>query len=237
MTNHPFARPLVLGHRGSPFHATENTLRSFAVAIEQGADGVELDVRRAHDGVPVVIHDETLDRTMPAKGRVVEHAWPALQRLTKSELPSLEQVAAWGAASGAFLNVEIKSRDVEAATLEILTGAGIIERTLISSFDPDIVAEVGRLAPDSRRYLLTEAWDEAAQEAVATSGALGVCLHVDAAIPLVLEVLRNDDLPVVVWTVDSPDRVRELLLAGVAGIITNRPLVAAEVRVDALGPH
>lgn len=237
MTSHPFARPLVLGHRGSPFHATENTLASFASALEQGADGVELDVRRAHDGVPVVIHDETLDRTMPVKGRVVDFPWPAIQRLTNAALPSLEQVAAWAAASGAFLNVEIKSRDVEAATVEILTGVGVLERSLISSFDPDIVAEVGRLAPDSRRYLLTEAWDEVAQEAVASSGALGICLHVSAAVPLVLEVLRNEDLPVIVWTVDSPDRMRELFLSGVAGIITNRPLVAAEVRVDALGPH
>ena len=63
----------------------------------------------------------------------------------------------------------------------------------------------------------------------------GVCLHVDAATPLNLEVLHNDALPVVVWTVDSPVRIRELLEAGVAGIITNRPRVAAEVRREVLG--
>jgi glycerophosphoryl diester phosphodiesterase len=231
----PFHRPLILGHRGAPFDAPENTLRSFARALEQGADGVELDVRRARDGVPVVIHDDTLDRTTPARGRVADHAWPALERLTGAELPSLQQAAAWAAASGAWLNVEIKSPGVEAATLAVLRETKLLDRAILSSFHPQVVAEVGRSAPEARRYLLTEEWDEAAQEAVAQSGAQGVCLRVDAATPLALEVLRNDGLPVVVWTVDAPARIRELLLAGVAAIITNRPRVAAEVRAETIG--
>ena len=67
--HNPFPRPLILGHRGAPYDAPENTLASFARALEQGADGVELDVRRARDGVPVIIHDETLDRTSGARLR------------------------------------------------------------------------------------------------------------------------------------------------------------------------
>jgi glycerophosphoryl diester phosphodiesterase len=56
-----------------------------------------------------------------------------------------------------------------------------------------------------------------------------------AATPLALEVLHNDALPIVVWTVDAPSRIRELLEAGVAAIITNRPRVATEVRREVLG--
>lgn len=228
----PFPHPLILGHRGAPFDAPENTLRSFALALEQGADGVELDVRRAGDGAPVVIHDATLDRTMSARGSVAELPWPALERLTGGLLPSLDQAAAWAAAAGAWVNVEIKTTGVEQATLAALDRTGLLARTFLSSFDPEVVAAVGRAAPSATRFLLLEEWDEAAQATVARSGAQGVCLKVDAASPLTLEVLRNEDLPVVVWTVDAPDRIRDLLHAGVAGIITNRPRVAAEVRAE-----
>ncbi|MBW3630275.1 MAG: hypothetical protein KY464_13380 [Gemmatimonadetes bacterium] len=231
--HNPFPHQLILGHRGAPFDEPENTLRAFARAVEQGADGVELDVQRARDGVPVISHDETLDRTTGARGAIGDHDWSALQRLTGAELPSLEQAAAWAAASGAWLNVEIKVPRVEAATVEVLRAARLTERVFLSSFHAEVVGELGRIAPDLRRFLLTEAWDEAAQEAVVASDAQGVCLHVDAATPLALQVLRNEALPVVVWTVDAPTRIRELLEAGVAGIITNRPRVAAEVRRDA----
>ena len=233
--HNPFPHPLVLGHRGAPYDAPENTLRSFASAREQGADGVELDVQRARDGVPVVIHDETLERTLGVRGRVAEHEWPALERLTSAQLPSLEQAANWAAACGAWLNVEIKSPGVEGATLEVLRATGLLERTFVSSFDPAVVAELGRIAPDVLRFLVTEDWDEAAQNALAECDAHGVCLHVDAATALNLEVLHNDALPVVVWTVDTPARIRELLEAGVAGIITNRPRVAVQTRREVLG--
>ncbi|HEX3100695.1 MAG TPA: glycerophosphodiester phosphodiesterase family protein, partial [Pyrinomonadaceae bacterium] len=55
--------PLIIGHRGASAHAPENTLAAFQMAIDAGADGIELDVQLAKDGVPVVIHDATLERT------------------------------------------------------------------------------------------------------------------------------------------------------------------------------
>ena len=230
----PFPHPLILGHRGAPLDAPENTLRSFAMAMEQGADGVELDVQAARDGVPVVIHDDALDRTTPARGRVAEHAWAALARLSGAELPSLAQAVAWAAAAGAWLNVEIKAKGVEAATLAELRQAGILERTLVSSFHPGVIAEVGRIAPDVRRFLLTDAWDDRARGELLESGAEGVCLQADCAIDSVLAELRERALPVVVWTVDEPARIRELLLHGVDAVITNRPRVAARVRDEVL---
>ena len=98
----PFPRLLILGHRGAPQEATENTLESFSLAVSQGADGVELDVRPAADGTPVVIHDDALDRTFSTQGKVAGLAWPALQRLTGARLPSLQQAAAWAASADAW---------------------------------------------------------------------------------------------------------------------------------------
>lgn len=228
----PFPHPLILGHRGAPLDAPENTLRSLALAMEQGADGVELDVQRTRDGVPVLLHDETLDRTTAARGPVEGLHWSAVQRLTGAGVPSLEQAAAWASAAGAWLNVEIKARRVERATVEALDAAGMLPRTVLSSFHPDVLAEVANLAPDTHRFFLTERWDPAAEQALAASRADGVCLHVDAATAPALDALRSLALPFIVWTVDEPRRIAELLQAGAAGIISNRPGLAARVREE-----
>lgn len=219
----PFPHLLVLGHRGAPADALENTLRSFELALRHGADGVEIDVRAAQDQTPVVIHDATLERTFGVEGAVADLTWPAIQRITGGRLPSLQQVTAWAAASGAWLNVEMKTSGVEAETLQILAGHGLTERAFLSSFDPDIVAKLGQIAPEARRFFLTETWDDAARDRLTDSGAVGVCLQVDAATPLALEVIRHEGLPVVVWTVDEPARIVQLASAGVAGIITSQP--------------
>jgi glycerophosphoryl diester phosphodiesterase len=230
-----FPQPLILGHRGSPLEAPENTLRSFALAREHGADGVELDVQLARDGTPVVIHDAKLDRTTPAWGEVAAFDWPALQQLTASQLPSLEQAAAWAAAAGAWVNVEIKATNSEEVVLDVLRRTGGLDRIIFSSFNPACLASLARLAPETQRFLLVDGWDAEGSRMVAESGAQGVCLRVDAATAVTLEVIRNDDLPVIVWTVDERPRMLELLRHGVAGIITNRPALGVAARAEALG--
>jgi glycerophosphoryl diester phosphodiesterase len=227
-----FPHPLILGHRGSPREATENTLRALSLALERGADGVELDVRRTSDGVPVVIHDATLDRTMPARGRVAALRWAGIERLTGALLPSFEQACAWAAASGAWLNAELKSAGVEEEVLRLLGEMELRERTILSSFDPGVLCRVRDLDPSFRRFLLTEVWDAQAARNLRSTGAGGVCLQVDAASAESLADLASRGLPVVVWTVNDPARIRELLHAEVAGIITDDPAAGARVREE-----
>jgi glycerophosphoryl diester phosphodiesterase len=225
-------RTLILGHRGSPLEAVENTLASLDLAIRRGADGVELDVQRTRDGVPVVIHDDTLDRTTSGAGSVTALSWAAIQRLTGASVPSLEQVAAWAAASGAWLNVEIKAAGVEKEVVELLRRMQLTERTIVSSFLPPVVSAVGELASDLPRFLLTETWEASVSATVREIGAEGVCLRDDAATPEALRELRTRDLPVIVWTVNDRARVRALLAVAVRGIITDHPAAAVAERAD-----
>lgn len=229
MTN-PFPHQLVLGHRGAPREAIENTLRSFDLALRHGADGVELDVQRTRDAVPVVIHDDSLERTMGVPGRVGELDWPAVARLTRAMVPSFDQVAAWAAASGAWLNVELKAAGVEQDVLAILDKADLLERVIVSSFSASIVKRVGELNADVHRFFLTERWDGAAEVKFIESGARGVCLRVDAADESTLDRLMGLELPVIVWTVNEPSTARLLLSAGIAGIITDDPAMVARER-------
>jgi len=224
--------PLILGHRGAPREAPENTLRAFRLAREHGADGVELDVQPSADGVPVVIHDPTLDRTTDSSGAVASLRWERLAgaRSGGEPLARLETVAEWAAESGAWLNVEIKSAGIEAASVAAIEASGLIARTFFSSFLPEVVARVGEVAPRATRFFLTEDWSAAVLAAARELRVRGVCLHHPLATATVLAELRAASLDAVVWTVDDPARIRELLRAGVRAIITNDPARAITVR-------
>lgn len=225
-----FPRPLILGHRGSPREALENTLRSFDLALRAGADGVELDIQVARDGAAVVVHDESLDRVLGISATVSALDWPAIERVTAAQVPSFGQVVAWAAASGAWVNVELKAAGAEEKVVQAIRRTGIAERIIISSFDHESVKRAGSVGPELRRYLLTERWDSEAEERYRAADAAGVCLRADASTPATLALLTDRRIPVVVWTVNEAGRVRELLEAGVVGIISDEPAMAAAER-------
>ena len=228
----PRLRPLVLGHRGAPRAAPENTLRAFQLAMELGADGVELDVQPSADGVPVVLHDDTLDRTTDGSGDVSTLPWARIAeaRAEGEPVPRLEQVVEWAADVGAFLNVELKRPGAEAAAVELIARAGLRKRTIFSSFVGPCVAAVRRLDPEAEAYLLLDGRASSGLAAARQLRASGVCLSGRRATPAVLAECRRLGLPVIVWTVDQQPRIRGLLAEGVRGIITNLPGLAAEVR-------
>lgn len=227
--------PLVLGHRGAPRVAAENTIRAFREATRAGADGVELDVQISADGVPVVIHDATLDRTTDAFGAVSTLAAAALAAVDAGDgegVPTLTDALNWARAEHRWVNIEIKAGDCADSVVAVVEEVGVAERTIISSFEAATVARVGELRTDWHRFLLTETWDAAVLATVRRSGATGVCLENQAAKPEALNALREENLPVVVWTVDEADRIRDLLLAEVAAIISNDPGLAVAVRTE-----
>jgi glycerophosphoryl diester phosphodiesterase len=155
----PGARPLVLGHRGVPHAAPENTLRSFELARSEGADGVEFDVRLDASGEVVVIHDRTLSRVTAQASRA------RVDQLSTAELrahdvglgervPLLDEVLAWARDHDLCVNIELKSdresrRNLVRAVVERLrAGPDLRERVLLSSFDPLAVSALARALPE-----------------------------------------------------------------------------------------
>jgi glycerophosphoryl diester phosphodiesterase len=147
-------RPLRLAHRGDWRVAPENTLGAFEAAMRiPGCDGVEFDVRLARDGVPVLLHDETLNR--------VQHRRERVDRLTAEELaeagiPRLDAVLA--ALPGAWLDVELKGADHGDATADALREArgDAPDDAVISSFDPPALVAMRDGLPGWGRWLNTE---------------------------------------------------------------------------------
>jgi glycerophosphoryl diester phosphodiesterase len=146
---------LRLAHRGDWRHAPENSIAAIQAALAvPGCDGIEVDVRLSSDGIPVLLHDETLERVQGRAQRV--------ERVRASELEDLgvpSLVDALGAIPHArFLDVELKGRH-DRTVVEVLAsgrGPGLVN-AVVSSFEPDTLERVAGLAPGWPRWL--NAWD------------------------------------------------------------------------------
>jgi len=150
----------IVGHRGAAALAPENTIAAFDAGVTAGVDDVEFDVRRTRDGVPIVIHDETLDRTTALRGRVSETDH-ALIRAGAPEVPSLESLCGWAAPRAVGLVLELKQPDgsgrddgLVAAAFGLLARHGLVGRTVAISFDHSSLAELHALDPSARSGFL-----------------------------------------------------------------------------------
>jgi glycerophosphoryl diester phosphodiesterase len=228
-------RPIVLGHRGARREIVENTIESFARALDLGADGVELDVRLAEGGEVIVLHDRTLERvTSDRDARSVESL--TLRELRAVELdggyrvPLLGEVIDWAAQRDALLNVEVKSdgRGLPALVKAVASharSAGARGRVLLSSFHPLVVAALRVLAPETATCWLTHAGQWVARDAPGFRwlGASGV--HPERALASRARIERylGAGALVNVWTVNDLEEARRLSLLGVDGLITDVP--------------
>jgi glycerophosphoryl diester phosphodiesterase len=144
-----------LAHRGDWRHAPENSLGSISAALAvPGCDGIEFDVRLSSDGVPVLLHDETLDRVQGRPGRVDQTRADELEELG---VPSLADALA-AIPHAITLDVELKARH-DRTVVEVLAagrGPGLVN-AVVSSFDGGTLERIGGLAPAWPRWL--NSWD------------------------------------------------------------------------------
>lgn len=234
--------PFLWAHRGASAMAPENTLAAFAAAVECGADGLELDIHLSRDGVPVVIHDETLERTSDGHGLVRDKSWPQLQRLDAGSwyaeefagetIPALENILQiFGGL--VRLNLEIKEFDAGLAVLDLLKRFPDAD-CVVSSFDYRLLE---RLRCADRRLPIALLFASGNwRDAVRLARALrAVAFHPEAAQVgrLMITACRQAQLPVYVWTVDSPPDARSLFRSGVSGVFTNDPLALRQITLPA----
>ncbi len=214
----------IYAHRGASAELPENTLPAFARAVQLGAFGIELDVHLTRDGEPVVIHDDTLDRTTDGSGSVAEIDQVDLGRLDAgggSRIPTLNQVLDQ---VGDALHVDIEVKAAAAADAVVAaTRKRPSLRFAISSFDHDVLQHVRRQDPDIELWPLTMGASDAA---LATATGLGSpCLALNDAFvnAEVVDFLRGRDIEAWVWTVNDSVRAQALATMGVTGICTDDP--------------
>ena len=140
----------IWAHRGASGYAPENTMEAFTLAVQMGADGVELDVQLTKDGQIVVIHDERIDRTTDGTGSVKDYTYEELKKFNAAvnfgnvtefqPIPTFEEYCAWIAETNIETNIEIKTgcyyyEDIEKKTLDMVHKYGLEKRVLYSSFN------------------------------------------------------------------------------------------------------
>ena len=144
-------RPLIIGHRGACADAPENTLVAFALALEQNADGIELDVQLSADGAPIIMHDATVDRTCDGVGRVADMTLAELRQLTIDNdhpVPTLDDLFAL-LGRRTLYNVELKALGLDDGGLaetvaRCVVAHDVADCVLVSSFSPFTVRSARR---------------------------------------------------------------------------------------------
>lgn len=258
--------PLIIGHRGASAYAPENTFASFDLAIEEGADGIEFDVRLASDGVPVCIHDSALMRTVLIYGNVESHPSDVVSKFYCGEwfnaryprhardsfvweqIPTLAEVfERYGAHQ---LYVEMKCEDVSrrAAIARAVVAAvrehKLSERIVVKSFEHDSIAEVKRLAPEIRTAaLFGRSWPRPlvpTAKIIAEAAACGadeISLHRSLLRKATVEAAHRRGFEVVVWTANSSVLLRRAVALNLRAVITDHPRYLKTVLTKKLRPR
>ncbi len=238
---------LILGHRGEPRLAPENTIASFALVrddLGHGVDGAECDVQMTRDGELVVIHDEKVDRTTDGHGWVKDLSLRELRRLNAGvrfpgplrhePIPSMREIFEIFDGTRATLNIELKNSKIPYEGMEerLLELAGKYSVNVVySSFNIQSMGRIRKLDADAKTGLLYEPWLVKAPDVVAAAHEQGA----DAIHPYALNMLdgfirevHDAGFALAPWTVDLSVLVRHFAAEGVETVITNDARMAAE---------
>ena len=220
----------VIGHRGAAGHAPENTLKSFNKAVELGADMVELDVHLCATGAPVVIHDDTVDRTTDGSGRVRDLSLDELKALDAGDgerVPTLVEVI--NEMSGrAALNVELKGLGCVDRVHEVISDAvddGLVSHDglLVTSFHLGMLEWMRALSDDVRLGVLVGDAPGKVLEFAQRVEAYSVNPYHKRMNLEFVSMAHGLGLKVYPWTVNEPGDIARAKAMGVDGIISDYP--------------
>jgi glycerophosphoryl diester phosphodiesterase len=249
--------PLVFAHRGGCALGPENTIAAFDRGMAAGADGLELDVHLSADGLPVVCHDPTLDRTTNGKGPVMRLSAAELSRLDAGGwfadgegrfpfrgqgvgIPTLEDVLRRYRGVRIIVEMKLDTAEMGNAVAQVVRAASAVDRVCAAGYGDRSLSAVRSALPDLAtsashpevRLGLYRSWARWPVRQVRYGG-----YQVPETVGLLRVVSRRfirhahgAGLKVQVWTVDEEADMRRLLSWGADGLISNRPDLAVRVR-------
>jgi len=235
---------MIVAHRGSSLQAPENTMAAFKKSLEQGADGIELDVQMTRDGELVVLHDETLERTTNGSGYLLQYTYSQVagldagswfgEEFRNERIPRLSDVLKLVQGSRQILNIELKTgvvqyNGIEQQLVNLMRSYPNVD-VVVSSFNHYTLRTLKTLAPEIKigaLYMagLVEPWRYA------------LILKAYSLHPLYLNIIpelltgcRTSGVALFPWTVDKEQDMKRLLEAKVEAIITNDPATLFKLR-------
>jgi glycerophosphoryl diester phosphodiesterase len=236
-------RPFVFAHRGSSIVHPEHTIEAYRLAIEEGADGLECDVRLTRDGHLVCVHDPRLDRTSDGRGRVSVHTLAELDRLDfgswQPGVLTLHSLLSVAMDAGRPIQLLIETKHptryrgaVEAAVVALLRRYGLerpdpdrLVQVTAMSFSPTAIRRFRRAAPALPTVMLIEPPAITSRTGWLPFGCsiAGFDVQLLRTLPWLAERMHQRGNRVFAWTVNEPDDVELVVKLGVEGIISDRP--------------
>jgi glycerophosphoryl diester phosphodiesterase len=259
---HPFngREKLVFAHRGGAKLAPENTMAAFDNGLALGSDGIECDVHLARDGIPVVIHDKTLDRTTDATGPVGSRTAEELARVDAGYrfaaadgsypfrrrgigVPTLETVIRSYARARVIIEMKQGDPALARAVLTVVRRTKAVDRVCVGSFyrqgldviraeEPDIATSASE---QEARWTLYRSWCRWPLARPRVYSAFQVperAGRLRVVSPAFVAQAHRDRARVDVWVVDAADDITRLFSWGVDGVISDRPDIAVVTRDD-----
>ena len=236
----------IIAHRGANKKAPQNTMPAFRQAVRECADGFETDVHLTKDGVPVICHNGTIDATSDGRGEIGDYTLGELKKFdfgsyfgeefAGTPAPTLEEFLTLAKAAALDpINIELKSpkkrrEELVRKTLETVRAFDLVDRVIVSSFDPRILKHVKAELPACRTGLLYPCNDPRISGPMLGPLFCAKKIGADYIHPAYILVTRalvqrahKLGLGVNVWTVDSARVTAFLMRCGVDGIITDCP--------------
>lgn len=226
--------PLVIAHRGASAYQPENTLAAFALAIEQGAQMIELDLHLSRDNQVVVIHDETLDHTTNLTGRVDQMTLAEIKQADAGNgerVPTLDETL--DLTIGKLrLYLEIKDAKAAAETLRIIRARRCQDDVMLASFDIELIRRLGEEVRDIELGVILGnetlnpivRWREAFPWiALRRINYQVLCMQVELCYGYLARQTKASGKRLYVWTADEDAQFAKMIERDVDGIVTNKP--------------
>ncbi len=256
--------PLIVAHRGASALAPENTLAAFRKAIEDGAEGIEFDVRLAGGGTAVVFHDADLKRIAGRDEKIIDLSFEELQKIdigswfnrvfprlenkqfSNETIPTLQDVLGLLKDFRGLIYVELKCKEHEVESLaeavcRAISASHLLPQIIVKSFRLQIIPEIRRLCPGvttaalfAPKIMTMLRKEKHLLKIEQEFRADQISLHYTLVSRKFMKSAERKNLPVTVWTIDNPRFVKRAIDLGIKAVITNNPAILLEKKREIL---
>lgn len=220
---------VVYAHRGASEYCPENTMMSFYMGMQMGANGIETDVRRTKDGVLVLFHDGTLERVTGGKGELSAHTYAELSEILvkkgslHDKIPTLADFLSHFAYRDITFAIELKEDDIEQEVADLILRHGMEKKTVVTAFEMERIRKIKAYAPSLRvGYLAMEVTDSVIGELCAM-GADEICPNGCDVTPERVAAWHRIGLGVRAWGITDEEIMKRVYDAGADGMTVNFP--------------
>jgi glycerophosphoryl diester phosphodiesterase len=231
---------MITGHRGALALAPENTLAGIQKAVECGVEWIELDTQLCADNIPVIIHDDTVQRCTNGKGRVSELTLTQLKALdagswfssefTGETIPSLKETLIACQESAININIEIKihsEHEIKPLVVKVIETVKClnypIEKLLFSSFSKKALAHCQTLYPEVRRGFITKHNPSNMLNTIKHLDLYSLHINYRRLNEPLAKSIKEMGLILMIWTMNDPNQIEKYTAWGVDNIITDKP--------------